>query len=366
MSQPSQNTQLLQQLIQIVQRLETRLDSLETRMDTRFHAIESRLDYFEQRFVSFQHNVSLYMKKESDFQENIAIQLLYRFFQTSNPMKHVYIHPLKYIYLPNGKELTDIDGCIVLDTSPPVYQNRSGMKQYKNRMNAFDTLRDVTPTFRNNKNVFLHANRPFLSEAFILECKHSLNLQKIIDKMVQIHKFKQILSSLSTINTSNPSFQSMIDEYSLSSFPNETMYLLFVSDDLTDISRDYIRTIYSGITPEQHDHFVYSFFREDTYLKSKMRDMYNMKKISQKVYQQFTSIKDLKKLIAFASKTKLQENELSQLVKEFSIYSTRFEDIEDIYKTFHDKIGYFQFHDLWFPKFQTFTDGILSAAEQPA
>ena len=292
---------------------------MESRMESRMDRIESRMDKLETPLGDFQAIFSKYMNNESPIQEYSDLECIYSKFEKWMPSLECTKVNICEVYLPNGHILTDIDGCIVVNTEMPKQGN--------------------IPHLRNNSKEKQPAYH--FKKAIILESKHALNKQKIDTKLTNIVDFSNLISSLQngTLNVKHTptKFSEFVEEFDLMNFPRE-LYLVFSSGDISFELRSFLLDIDSGRIEQSYDIYVIRMVHSHSIQKVIKKDPRILHTLKRKL-KATTNVETLRTLIQTEPTLTPYHQHLLPLLVPYS-------DVKDVYTRMKGKIGILQFMNL--------------------
>jgi hypothetical protein len=186
---------------------------------SRLNRIDLRLDNFEKTHKNLSRSIEhieKYIKRESTYYEYKVTNWLLRYLQNINK-EYIYYIPTELevprdlitVNIHNKKSIiTDIDG-VIIGTNNKFYDKKiSHIK---------------------NQNLFTPENKKesYIYNIYIIECKHSIDIKKIKNKIKQMLKFKNIIN-----DTSSPKF--------IQKFSTGQIYLYFSAPFIEEKVLDFI------------------------------------------------------------------------------------------------------------------------------
>lgn len=289
--------------------VETRLTSVETQMEIRVGDLESKLGKFYQEF-------KVYTQNQSRIQENASLELCYTILNENNyrPIKY----PLRKFYNMNGSDLTDFDGCLLIDL-PVENPNLTIDNSHRIRKNIFSP------------------------QTILIEAKHNTTKDKVDRKIFQLMNIQQILSQLSKMNmkTVSQNFQVMVQNYSLHTLPKHIV-LLFASDDIPSEIKEYIQQIYKGIDESYYNRVSLEELRKLTLFKKLIEDGKVLKK-TKALFLNSMSHNELYNALQQDKSLQNYKDTLEHYVIPYSIMSSAFSLMKD-------NIGVVQFNKIYMPR----------------
>jgi hypothetical protein len=217
----------------------------------RFTKFEENFENFKQEMREFRDNVLYDKYQTSIFQEKEDAELFREYMTIGYPTLNVELCPFKIFYNTNGKPITDIDGCITVDSFPQTPEKGEGFKN-----NSLQT--------RNLRNAI-----------FFIESKNLLDKVKLDNKIIQLTKILPLIKSIKNIKSNktnnlayaSENFREMIQSYPLNKHPTE-IYLILSANDMSLRIRDFIKHINSDtLTEEIYKNSICEMFLEHSVYK---------------------------------------------------------------------------------------------------
>lgn len=295
------------------------MDRMEFRMESWMDRMESRMKKMEETLGNFQATFSKYVNNQSWIQESSDLECMYSKFIKWLPTVECTKANIREVYLPTGNILTDIDGCIILNTE---------MKKPEHNPNMRNNSKEKQPFYHFKKGI-------------LLESKHALNKQKIDSKLTNIVDFMRLLSSLQggTLDGTEK-FSEFVEEFDLMNFPQD-LYLVFSSGDISFEIRSFLLDIQSGKIEQTYDTYVTAIFRTHPIQKVLKKDS----RVLNVVKRKLKAIKDVEEL-----RTLIQtEPTLSSYQQHLLPILIPYSDMKDVYRRMKGKLGILQFMELTLP-----------------
>jgi len=284
-----------------------------------------------------------YMKKESNIQElgdTIFITKLYLYNHPSNNI--VYI-PIKKFFNHNGKEITDIDGFLLL-SGTPLY-NISVKNELLSR---HPSAAEFQSTLKSNRNTHNNSN---VSEYILIESKHSLNKRKVDKKIRQLSEIYDVFSTSKQQSQSVPKYKSMIKhitEYTHLSVDRLDLpiNLIFASNDISDELTEYINSIYHGLNEEEYDRLTLQIFINDPYVIEEISDIMQDDTITRQDKGILKRKESMHLIREVFKKPELQ----SYCTENMNAYLTPFSEVEELFRIVYHGIGTCRYNRVLFER----------------
>lgn len=273
-------------------------------------------------FYEFRDNMKYYMKEQSLIQERSDTYYITEYLNDNIPTLDVTSYDFGKFYNPNGQLVTDIDGCIIMNSSPK--------QPFR-----------ISIEYPNNSK---YANPEFMrTDILFLESKNSLDKVKVDMKLTHFVKILSILKNRYRYTSQNTSrlFKEMLENPVLESHP-KGIYFMICGNDLPYEIKEYIQHINNGsITEELYNTLSLTNFRSHS----------SYKKILDIVKKYPTVLKQIKKantvdelLIQLRKRNDLEEEKLF-IEKHFVSYSS----MKPIFDSMKGNIGYKFFLNIQLP-----------------
>ena len=293
--------------------------------------LQQRVERLEAELAGFRTSIHSYIRAESLAQESADVEKVLEKIHTFMPALLTKRGDIREFYMPSGRLLTDIDGCILLRMKPSPPKPRAG---YRNNSLGFNPAVDFERTI-------------------FIESKHSLTKTKIDDKLRQMVVIKQILQELPSIDISTAAtpFRSMVTEHKVDKYPND-ICIVFSANDLDASIRNFLVQLNEDLTKEYYDRFtihlmktnpVYGRLRKDSHVPRKAKIALHAAKTVEEALIQLESIGAP---YSFA----------------FSSFLVPYDTILPIYAQLKHRIGFLQWNKLYLPEMfpLSFTNGVTA------
>ena len=211
--------------------------------------------------------INKYISTESKIKEINANNLIEDFFNKNN----IYYDKLnwKNVYDRKGKEITDLDGCYLINTKSNI-STSSVNNIVKRKYNKLINEQSVLDILQTNKTTMTPYTAT--SKIVIIESKNLFNKYLVDKKIIQLKKIHKIIHD-SKIKKSDDSilFTQMIFDYKLDKLSNE-LYIILIGHCNSSIF-EYISKCNSGITIDE-----YNLFEVE-----EIKDSYEYKELSKRI-----------------------------------------------------------------------------------
>ena len=227
------NTPILKQILQEISALRTdvthlKVDVKEIRTDlnglrTDLNGLRTDLNGLRTEFYEFRDNMVHYMKEQSNIQERSDTYYITEYLNENIPTLNVTSYDFGNFYNPNGQILTDIDGCILMNsnlTHPSI----------------------ISTNYPNNSK---YANPEFMrTDILFLESKNLLDKVKVDMKLAQFFKILSIIKNRPRYNLQKAShlFKEMLENPVLEFHP-KGIYFMVCGNDLSYEIKEYIQKL---------------------------------------------------------------------------------------------------------------------------
>ena len=320
--------QILNEMRGDIRELKTDVSTLNNRVDilnNRVDVLTTKVEVLGSDVIYLKNSVNdLYYHRRHDIDilEQSRQEFVYSKLSEELPSMIIKKLPLKLFYNPKGLLITDLDGCILIDSSAVKANLTKGY---------LDNTRHINPTIH-------------IRECIVIESKTAITLERVNTKLRQMYLIQSILQLLPTMSLNKTSipFQNMVEDYELKKVPH-SVNLIFAADDISSEVNKYILAINNGITKEEYDSLIPVLLKSDPlyFLKLKTDNT-----IPQKVKQRIHKLKTRDDIVAL-----VKEDSLKKYHSSLQNYLITYEDLEPFFTTFKGKLGIVQFHTLQFPKF---------------
>jgi hypothetical protein len=352
--------------IQKFKELDTKIDTKFTELDKKFTTKFTELDKkfteldakFEKRFLKIDEklvSINNYIKNTSDAYEEKSLIILFKYLQYKiyTTVGNIQINKilLKKIYFTTNKDLTDLDGCLLVDknfTKP--YE-----KDLKRILNSYN-IKPIQgePNLRKK----LENNLKITDDniLYVVESKNHIIKTDVDKKIKQMIDFQKIIKDLkeNKITLSEGNFKNMVTNYNISNYPLN-IYLYLATDNISPLCRIYIEHIYKGtITEEIYKELTYNMIIEykgfqdfiDDVKKLIAKDEYknfNTTKLNFN-FKNYASIKEFLNEFGIKFNKKIREAFLPEKIFEkgycfFKTFVINFTDLQDDFNWAKEHIG---------------------------
>jgi hypothetical protein len=269
--------------------------------------------------------INKYISTESKIKEINANNLIEDFFNKNN----IYYDKLnwKNVYDRKGKEITDLDGCYLINTKSNI-STSSVNNIVKRKYNKMINEQSVLDILQTNKTTITPYTAT--SKIVIIESKNLFNKYLVDKKIIQLKKIHKIIHD-SKIKKSDDSilFTQMIFDYKLDKLSNE-LYIILIGHCNSSIF-EYISKCNNGITIDEYNSFEVE----------EIKDSYEYKELSKRIpnFIQKCKTKNYDKLIRIIDSLiiKYPSDELLQKLKS---NSKSYQEMEPSLNFIKGKIGY--------------------------
>ncbi len=258
-----------------------------------------------------------YVKQNSTIQESQHLEFIYSMLRKSLPTIHITRLGIKQFFSPAGKEITELDGCLFLDSTPPPPIVIEGMR---------------------NNSLLLNPKAQY-KELVIIESKHSLNKVKLDTKLAQLLAIQTSLSSSVNLQATSKVFREMMRKYPELKQTSK-IYMIFASDDIPHELKEFIQQINRGLTEEGYISDTITLLKNDIFFKKILEDS----TIKQHIKQMLKNSETLEEIAAIAQLPEFQRYSayLLSYIKPFSA-------VQEIYSNAIGNLGIAQYTALEFP-----------------
>jgi hypothetical protein len=231
----SANSAILERILESIEGLRTDVAELKTdvaelktdvaELKTDVAELKTNVAILKKDLYKLTHEFNAYTKHESTTQEMVDVNKFLRAWENSN-ITPAHIFPLREFFrAANNSLLTDLDGCVLI--GQPTYQ------------------------------------------AYIIESKHVLTVDDLLEKLGQFCEILDLLTSLRTegktwLRNQSNKFQTMVEKYDLERFP-KNVYFMFAADSMTKDMQNYIQKINSGERQQNQIQQIARFKESDLY-----------------------------------------------------------------------------------------------------
>jgi len=295
--------------------------------------------------------VKKYIKLESIFQERENREFISKIYALNHPTNSIITLHIQKIYTCEYKEITDLDGFLLISTFPihAIQPSTELIASSKNPAIASfaSSLKD-----NNTRNA-----KQAIMEYIIIESKHSLSKGKIDKKIRQMKEIRDMLSIAHMIDPTvcHLTYQSMIEDLKQSTGLtsdklNLPINLIFSSNDISYELCNYVCAIHDGISEEDYNAFSLKLLYSDEYAHDILEEIYKNVTIPKKIKHDIKNalskdVHSVREVFAMLHSTKLYADKIKYLED----YVTPFSELEPFFAEMKKKIGVSQFNTITFP-----------------
>ena len=280
--------------------------------------------------------VHKYIKLESKFQEVRNRNFIVKAYLHNHNQHSVIVLSTTMFINPFGKEITDLDGFLLIRTYPnDVKQPSQDLISRLPQANFIESLRPNSAHLNPN-----HKQHEYI----IIESKHSLNKGKVDKKISQMLQIKQVLQSVAENGTSK--FDMMISQ--LRSVIGQTdinypINLIFSSDDISNELVQYVESINNGSISDNYDNLTTDLFYSDEYIQQIID---TIPKEYKSVFTQHLSIVHIRNLFSLEAMKEYKSSYIESYLTPYEELITSFEDMRGF-------VGISQFNTVNLPRLFT-------------
>ena len=350
----AEHAQKFAQIDQCLDGLETKVDTISRRLDGIELSVKGNPVNTEHRIAKIEDNISgilKYIKLEADFQEQRNKQFISKLYLYNIPSSIVTSIDSKKIYDHMGKELTDLDGFLLISNIPRILPQLSTelVARIPSSISLKGLLKEGTPVYD-----------PELirNEYIIIESKHSLSKAKIDKKLRQIQEIRDMLQHVTDVEYTSAHelyrtcIEKMVRDTGLARTElNHIINVIFSSDDIPQELIAYITAIDSGITEEQYERITLSIFFGEHYLKKVINFVLKNNKIPKHKRDKLDvegKLDEIRKLFKDPEITSFREVK-GQLTHIHAIL-VPFSTMESYFHDMKGKLGVLQFNTVTMPR----------------
>jgi hypothetical protein len=221
-----------------------------------------KTDYGQLRyeFNEFRNNTVYYTQSLSRIQEKTDTLHIFESLRQNLPTLNIEIYPFGDFYRQNDIHpiITDIDGCISIDSIPH--------KPNTTRYTKNNSLQFKQSQYRN--------------EILFLESKTQLDKCMLDKKLKQFDEIYTIVSNIKTYESGSDEFMTMITSSPLNRHPSRIYFMLIAEDMAVSMRRLIYHINTATLTEQLYKELVYSLFKEIpmyTLLKRGIKDNLQLK-----------------------------------------------------------------------------------------
>ena len=292
-----------------------------TELKTDVSGIKTRLDNVEFRLGDVEKDLQSYKKIDSNIQEGYLTEEIYRYMNENIPTMRInIINSLKIFYNPyDGKHLMEIDGSLRITNTSLVPKKIT--KQYTNNSNQTAAIGKI-------------------DELIFIEAKRQVGKRKIDSEIIQVFAVASIIKYKDSFDKPflHENFKKMIAEVPLHTL-SPIINLIFTSDYIPAVYKDYIIHINNGITEEIYNNDVIKLLRDDYRYNIIMNS--NIDSNIKNILSTTTNINDIYKIST-------NNKQLSDYLSE---YSMPYINMILYFEYIKNHLGYFTSNEFVFPRF---------------
>ena len=311
---------------------EITLTSIYHMMKQGFNRVENKITVIENDIKG----IHKYIKLESKFQELQNRNFIVKAYLHNHNQHSVFILPTTKFFYPTGREITDLDGFLLIRTYPNKIEQPS--QELISRLPQTDFMQSLQPN-----SVELNPNHKH-HEYIIIESKHSLSKGKVDKKIAQMLEIKQVLQSVAENGTTN--FDMMISQLRSAVGQNNINYpinLIFSSDDISNELFQYIESINNGSISDKYDILTTNLFYSDEYVQQIID---SVPKEHKSVFTQHLSILHIRNLFSLEAMKEYKSSYIES-------YLTPYEELGRSFKDIKGFVGISQFNTVNLPRLFT-------------
>ena len=288
--------------------------------------------------------VHKYIKMESKFQELRNRNFIVKAYLHNHNQHSIVILPTTKFFHPSGREITDLDGFLLIRTYPNEIKQPS--QELISRLPQTDFIESLQPN-----SVELNPSHKH-HEYIIIESKHSLSKGKVDKKIAQILEIKQVLQSVA--ENGNHRFEMMISQLQSTLGQTNLNYpinLIFSSDDISNELVQYIESINDGTISDNYDNLTTELFYSDEYIQPIIDSITtdsDIPKQLKSILMKRSSIVDIRNLFSLPSMKEYISPYLESYLTPYEELASSFEDMKGF-------VGISQFNTVYLPRLFTAT-----------
>ena len=319
---------------------EITLTSLYHMMKQGFNRIENRITVIENDIKG----IHKYIKLESKFQELQNRNFIVKAYLYNHNQHSVVILPTTKFFHPSGREITDLDGFLLIRTYPNEIKQPS--QELISRLPQTDFIESLQPN-----SVELNPSHK-QHEYIIIESKHSLSKGKVDKKIAQMLEIKDVLQSI-PIKEGHmykmiiSKLQTAVGQTNL----NYPINLIFSSDDISNELVQYIESINDGTISDNYDDLTTELFYSDEYIQpiiDRITTDSDIPKQLKSILMKRSPIVDIRNLFSLPS----MKEYISPYMES---YLTPYEELSDQFEDMKGFVGISQFNTVNLPRLFTAT-----------
>ena len=257
----------------------------------------------------------------------------------------VVILPTTKFFHPTGREITDLDGFLLIRTYPNEIEQPS--QELISRLPYTDFMESLQPN-----SVELNPSHKH-HEYIIIESKHSLSKEKVDKKIAQMLEIKDVFLQSTPIKET-PKYVMMVSQLRSSTGQTDLNYpinLIFSSDDISNELYQYIESINNGTISDKYDILNTNLFYSDEYIQPIIDSIITDSSIPKQLKSILTkrsSIVDIRNLFSLPSMKEYNSSYVES-------YMTPYEELGSRFEAMKGFVGISQFNMVYLPRLFTAT-----------
>ena len=286
-----------------------------------------------------------YIKLESKFQELQNRNFIVKAYLHNHNQHSVVILPTTKFFHPTGREITDLDGFLLIRTYPNEIEQPS--QELISRLPYTDFMESLQPN-----SVELNPSHKH-HEYIIIESKHSLSKEKVDKKIAQMLEIKDVFLQSTPIKET-PKYVMMVSQLRSSTGQTDLNYpinLIFSSDDISNELYQYIESINNGTISDKYDILNTNLFYSDEYIQPIIDSIITDSSIPKQLKSILTkrsSIVDIRNLFSLPSMKEYNSSYVES-------YMTPYEELGSRFEAMKGFVGISQFNMVYLPRLFTAT-----------
>lgn len=308
------------------------LDPRFTKIESEISSLKSNMSSLKSDILSLKSDVltiNKYISTESKIKEINANNLIEDFFNKNN----IYYNKLnwKNVYDRKGKEITDLDGCYLINSKSNISTSSVNniVKRNYNKMINEQSVLDILQTNKTTTTPYTA-----VSKLIIIESKNLFNKYLVDKKIVQLREIYKIIhdSKIKKLDDSKV-FTEMISNYNLDKLSTE-LYIILIGHCNSSIF-EYINKCNNGITNDEYNSFEVE----------EIKDSYEYKELTKRIpnFIQKCKTTNYDKLIHIIDSLIIKYPS-EELLHKLRSNSKSYQEMTQSLKFIKGKIGYL-FHD---------------------
>ena len=286
-----------------------------------------------------------YIKLESKFQELQNRNFIVKAYLHNHNQHSVVILPTTKFFHPSGREITDLDGFLLIRTYPNDVEQPS--QELISRLPQPDFIESLQPNSVELNPI--HKQHEYI----IIESKHSLSKGKVDKKIAQMLEIKDVFLQSMPIKET-PIYKTIISK--LRSVIGQTdlnypINLIFSSDDISNELVQYIESINNGTISDNYDDLTTELFYSDEYIQPIIDSITTDSEIPKQlksILMKRSPIVDIRNLFSLRSMKEYISPYLESYLTPYEELASSFEDMKGF-------VGISQFNTVNLPRLFTAT-----------